>query len=230
MKKFLIRLFYYFTLWSWVTPLLLLVSSRDIQGRENVPRKGALIMVSNHMGNADPPVLTVTLPRQLAWLTKAEWFKTPVIGGMFRMGGCIPVRRQEADLGALRRCEDALRQGLVLGMFPEGTRSKGQGLQRGEPGSALLALRTGTPLLPVAIWGTEKVKLPRDLFFKRSRVHVRFGKPFTLPRSRRITKEDVIQGTDRLMREIAALLPAEFRGLYADEPAKVPAATSAQKE
>ncbi|MCH7809514.1 MAG: 1-acyl-sn-glycerol-3-phosphate acyltransferase [Chloroflexi bacterium] len=216
MRRLLVRIFYDLNL-LWVRALLMLVTSRDVQGRENVPRKGALIVASNHLSNGDPPILTAAVPRQIAWMTKAEWFKTPVIGSLFRLAGMIPVRRFEADLQALRRAQHLLRDGGVLAMFPEGTRGGDMGLRAGEMGTALIALRTGTPIVPIAIWGTEHVKLPRD-FFRRTRAHVRFGKPFTLEASRRITRDDVARGTETIMREIAALLPQSYRGAYEDVP------------
>ena len=216
MRRLVVRIFYHLNL-LWVRALLLLVTSRDVQGRENVPRKGALIVASNHLSNGDPPILTVAVPRQIAWMTKAEWFRTPVIGHVFRLAGMIPVRRFEADLQALRRAQHLLRSGGVLAMFPEGTRGGGVGLRAGEPGTALIALRTGTQIVPIAIWGTEHVKLPRD-FFRRTRAHVRFGKPFTLEASGRITRDDVARGTETIMRKIAALLPQSYRGAYRDTP------------
>ncbi len=216
MRQLLVRGFYYLNL-LWVRALLMLISSRDVRGRENVPRKGALIVASNHLSNGDPPILTVAVPRQIAWMAKAEWFKTPVIGPLFRMAGMIPVRRFEADLQALRRAQHVLRDGGVLAMFPEGTRGGDKGLRAGELGTALIALRTGTPVLPIAIWGTEHVKLPRDLF-RRTRAHVRFGKPFTLEASGRITRDDAARGTATIMKEIAALLPERYRGAYKDAP------------
>ncbi|MCI0814292.1 MAG: 1-acyl-sn-glycerol-3-phosphate acyltransferase [Chloroflexi bacterium] len=222
MRRLALRLFYFFNL-SWTRALLMLISSRDIRGRENVPPKGALIVASNHLSNGDPPVLTVAVPRQIAWMTKAEWFNTPVIGPLLRLGGMIPVRRFEADLQALRRAQHVLRDGGVLAMFPEGTRGGDKGLRAGEPGTALIALRTSTPIVPIAIWGTEHVKLPRDLL-RRTRVDVRFGKPFTLQSSGRITRDDVARGTETIMREIAALLPERYRGVYRDMPTEVAAA------
>jgi len=222
MRRLAASVFYYFNL-SWTLALLMLVSSRDIQGRENVPRRGALIVASNHLSNGDPPVLTVAVPRRIAWMTKAEWFETPIIGQLLRLGGMIPVRRFEADLQALRRAQHVLRDGGVLAMFPEGTRGGDKGLRAGEPGTALIALRTDTPIVPIAIWGTEHVKLPRDLF-RRTRVHIRFGKPFTLEASKRITRDDVARGTEAIMREIAALLPERHRGIYKDAPTEVAAA------
>lgn len=221
MKRFLSWLFYYANM-VWVKALLMAVTSRDIQGRENVPRKGPLILASNHLSNGDPPILTAATPRQIAWLTKAEWFKTPIIGAMFRMGGMLPVRRFEADLQALRRVQELLKRGGCLGMFPEGTRSLDGVLHKGEPGSALVALRTGAPIQPVAIWGTEHVKLPRDLF-RRTRAHVTYGKPFRLPQPKRIRREDVEAGTDAIMRSIAELLPEQYRGAYAEGAKEQPA-------
>ena len=221
MRRLLVRIFYYLN-FAWVSVLLLLITSRDVRGRENVPRNGGLIVASNHLSNGDPPILTVAMPRQIAWLTKAEWFKTPIIGPLFRLAGMIPVRRFEADLQALRRAQHLLRDGGVLAMFPEGTRGGDKGLRAGEPGTALIALRTGTPIVPIAIWGTEHVKLPRD-FLRRTRAHVRFGKPFTLEASGRIRRDDVVRGTETIMKEIAALLPERYRGAYKDAPTEVAA-------
>lgn len=221
MRRLLGHIFYYLNLF-WVRALLMLITSRDVQGRENVPREGALIVASNHLSNGDPPILTVAVPRRIAWMTKAEWFKTPVIGPLFRLAGMIPVRRFEADLQALRQAQNLLREGGVLAMFPEGTRGGDKGLRAGELGTALIALRSGTPIVPIAIWGTEHVKLPRD-FFRHTRAHVRFGKPFTLEASERITRDDVARGTETIMREIAALLPQRYRGAYRDAPTEVAA-------
>lgn len=226
MRRLLVRIFYYANM-LWVQALLFVVTSRDVQGKENVPRKGPLIVASNHLSNGDPPILTAAVPRQIAWMAKAEWFRTPVIGRLFRMAGMIPVRRFEADLGALRRSQDVLRHGGALAMFPEGTRGGDRGLKTAEPGTALIALRTGAPIVPIAIWGTEHVKLPRDLF-RRTRAHVRFGKPFTLEAGPRITRHDVERGTDTIMREIAALLPERYRGVYKDAPAQREAAAAAE--
>ncbi len=209
-------LFYWFCVHTWVRLILLIVTSRDIKGRENIPREGGVILTSNHFSVGDPPILTGVFPRRLAWMAKQELFDIPVFGKLYNMGGFIPVRRFEGDLHALRLSQRALRRGLVLGMFPEGTRSGGR-LGRGEPGSALIALRTGAPILPVAIWGTENAKLPRDLL-RRTHVNIRYGEPFRLPESTRVTKEQVAAGTEEIMTRIAALLPAQYRGAYAQKP------------
>jgi 1-acyl-sn-glycerol-3-phosphate acyltransferase len=89
-------------------------------------------------------------------------------------------------------------------------------LQNGEPGSALMALRSGSPIVPVAIWCTENVKLPRDMFLRKTHAHVTFGKPYELPRVERIGREEVAEGTETIMKAIAALLPDRYWGVYAD--------------
>jgi 1-acyl-sn-glycerol-3-phosphate acyltransferase len=209
-------IFYWLNVWTWIKLALLIVSSRDVRGLENVPRRGGLILTCNHFSVGDPPVLIGTFPRRIAWMAKKELFDFPVFGKLYYMGGFIPVRRFEADLGALRKSQEALRRGHVLGMFPEGTRSGGK-LGVGEPGTALIALRTGAPILPAAIWGTEHVRLPRDLL-RRTRAHIRFGEPYHLPKTGRITKETVAAGTEEIMRRIAELLPPEYCGDHAASP------------
>jgi 1-acyl-sn-glycerol-3-phosphate acyltransferase len=114
-------------------------------------------------------------------------------------------------------------------MFPEGTRSKGQGLKEGEPGSALIALRSGALVQPIALWGTENVKLPRDIIGRTS-VHVRFGKPFRLVAAnpKKVGRDEIVEGTRKIMTAIAEMLPSEFRGAYGDTAAPQPS-TETQK-
>lgn len=209
--------FYWLHTRTWGGLLVWLTTSRVIKGRRNIPRRGPLIMASNHLNLADPPMMMTIIPRRVIWMAKKELFDIPVFGLLYHSAGCISVRRTKADLRALRQSQQALGEGCMLGMFTEGTRSTGQGLQQGEPGTALLALRTGVPVLPVAIWGTEVIKLPAS-FFKRTRVNVVFGEPFYLTRSERPIKEQVAEGTDEIMRRIAALLPAKYRGVYGKAP------------
>lgn len=215
MRNLFHAVFYWINIRIWTSALIWLVTRRDIKGRERIPRKGALILASNHLNLSDPPILTVMMPRRVVWMGKQELFDIPVIGVLYHLFGCIPVRRFEGDLRALRRSQEALRRGLVLGMFPEGTRSGESGLGRGEPGTALLAMRTNTPVMPVAIWGTEGVRLPRAFFPSWTSVHVVFGEPFRLPKPQRLTKEAVEEGADLIMRRIAELLPERYRGAYA---------------
>jgi 1-acyl-sn-glycerol-3-phosphate acyltransferase len=202
---------------AWIRAVLLWNTRRDIQGTENLPRTGPMILTVNHLNNADPPILGEATPRQVAWLTKAEWFKNPFIGWMFRAAGMIPVRREEADLHAMREALDALKQGRALGMFPEGHRSRTGALIQGQPGTAMIALRTGAPVVPCAIWGTENVKLPRDMFLRKTFAHVHYGKPYTLARPAKITREEIEKATDTIMKAIAALLPEKYWGVYTEK-------------
>ena len=215
MLERLITLFYWLNVRTWVTLVIWFAARLKVDGLANLPRSGPVILVSNHFNLGDPPVLTYVLPRRIVWMAKQELFDTPVIGWLFRAFGLIPVRRFEGDLKALRKAQGALKRGHVLGMFPEGTRSAGKGLGEGEPGTAFIALRTGAPIVPVAIWGTEGIKLPRDAFrFHGSRITVRFGQPFALPETKRATKEQIAAGTREIMEKIAELLPAKYAGVY----------------
>jgi 1-acyl-sn-glycerol-3-phosphate acyltransferase len=210
-------IFYWLNVVTWIRLILVIVTTRDVQGLENIPKTGAVILTCNHFSVGDPPTLTGTFPRRIVWMAKQELFDFPVFGKLYSMGGFISVRRFEGDLRAVRRSQAALRRGHVLGMFPEGTRSGGR-LGRGEPGTALIALRTAAPILPAAIWGTENVKLPRSLL-GRTHVHIRFGEPYRLPATTKVTKQQVSEGTEQIMRRIAELLPIEYRGVYAEKAA-----------
>ena len=225
MKERLQTFFYWLHTWTWGGLLIRLTIRRIVKGRRNIPRRGPLIMASNHLNLADPPMMMTIVPRRVIWMAKKELFDIPVFGLLYHSAGCISVSRDKADLRALRQGLHALGEGYMLGMFLEGTRSTGQGLQQGEPGTALLALRSGAPVLPVAIWGTEVIRLPA-YFFKRTRVHIVFGEPFYLTKSERPIREQVAEGTNEIMRRIAALLPTEYRGVYGESATSEVAADS----
>ena len=200
---------------TWFVRLCVYIwSQREVLGLENVPRQGPAILASNHLSLADPPLLAALVRRRLIYMAKLELWSTPIIGPLYRLYDCIPVRRFDADVGALRRAEKVLREGHVLVMFPEGTRGGRPGLGKGYPGTAAIALRSGAPIVPVGVSGTETVSLPR-CFLRRTRVRIAFGRPFTLPRGQRLTTELAEEGTERIMKEIAALLPEAYRGTYA---------------
>jgi 1-acyl-sn-glycerol-3-phosphate acyltransferase len=184
----------------------------EVVGVEHVPAEGPLIVVANHLNNADPPVLGAAIPRPIRFMAKQELFETKA-GAFYRWFGAFPVRRFEADLAALRQAQSILKEGGVLGMFPEGHRSHGNGMGPPHPGTALIALRTGAPLLPVGITGTEAIRSPTVLL-RNPRIRVVIGEPFTLPASRRISAEQVGTGTYEIMRRIAALLPPKYQGVY----------------
>ena len=203
----------------------------EVVGRENMPREGPLILASNHLNNADPPMVALAIrPRFPTYMAKREMITWPILGPAFRIFGAFPVRRGEADLSALRAATEHLQMGALLVMFPEGTRSRTGSLSKGHPGTAIIAMRSGAPILPVAVTGSEKISWPWFFLKPLSVPHIKvtIGEPFHLPAYERITSEATAEATDIIMRRIAALLPPTYRGAYADTEGEA-AAVAAQK-
>lgn len=209
-------------LFYWITThglrvLLWIYSRWEVVGREHVPRKGPAVIACNHINMIDPPLLATCLPRRARFLAKEELLHLPFWGYLYKQYGAIPVRRYKADLAAVRLGVDALRRGQLVVMFPESTRSSDAQLTRGYPGAALMAVRSGVPVIPVAISGSEVVHLPGIFLralLRRPKVRVVFGEPFYLPTGR-ARGEQIKQYTDIIMERIAALLPERYRGEYA---------------
>jgi 1-acyl-sn-glycerol-3-phosphate acyltransferase len=203
-----------------VAGIALLITRVEVVGREKVPRRGALILASNHLNNADPPILVIISPRRLVFMAKHEALRWPIFGLFIRLAGAFPVRRFEADIGALRQASRILHEGEVLVMFPEGTRSREARLGSAHPGTALVALRTGAPILPIGVSGTETISVSKALLnalrLRRVQVRVVIGDPFFLPPVSRITAEEVSHCTDVIMSRIASLLPPSYRGRYGE--------------
>ncbi|MEX2157815.1 MAG: lysophospholipid acyltransferase family protein [Dehalococcoidia bacterium] len=195
------------------------VRKYEFVGREHVPKDGPLIVASNHLNNADPPFLARALGRPPIFMAKKEMVEMPVFGLAFRAWGVFPVRRGEPDRAALRAAEDVLRRGEVLLMFPEGTRSRTGSMNHAHPGTGLIALRTGAPILPMAITGSEGIRWPHCFLKPLSvrRVLITIGEPFTLPPVTRINTESARDATEQIMRHVARLLPSEYRGVYRDD-------------
>lgn len=194
--------------------LLLRVFTRcRVEGLDNVPTKGPFILVSNHLNLVDPPVLGALLPRRITFMAKDELFRTPIVGWAVARYGAFPVRRGQADRQALRTAVAVLERGGVVGMFPEGTRSKTGKMKEAHPGAAMLAALASVPVLPVALTGTESFRSVFSIL-ARSEVTVRIGKPFTIDRNR--SRKESLEGATRaMMARVAALLPEERRGYYA---------------
>ncbi len=213
---------YWAIVWFIRLCLLIYVKGPKVEGRENVPKSGGVILVSNHLNNADPCIIPGVLNRRVITMAKKEMFRWPVISVLVRFIGAFPVDRQGADLGALREAQRVVNQGLCLLMFPEGTRSRDCQLHSGFPGTALVAYRTGAPIVPIAITGTETISWPWVFVrpFIGPQVTVRFGKPFYPPKAERITSEAAKAATDEIMLYIAELLPEEYRGGYREAVAR----------
>lgn len=220
---------YWAVVWFIRFLMFLYVRGPDVEGLENVPKTGGAILVSNHLNNADPCVIPAVLNRRIITMAKKEMFRWPVISLLFRFIGAFPVDRQGADLGALRQAQHVVNSGLLLLMFPEGTRSRDRQLHPGFPGTALVAYRTGAPIVPVAITGTETIPWPWVFVrpFIGPRVSVRFGKPFYPPNAERVSSAAAKSATDDIMMHIAPLLPVEYRGEYRERVAAQGAAGAA---
>jgi 1-acyl-sn-glycerol-3-phosphate acyltransferase len=176
-----------------------------------------MILYSNHTGSLEVPLLFVYLrPRPVTGPAKIETWNNWFLGWLFDLWDIIPIRRGEADMEAMRACLDALEQGKILGMSPEGTRNKSGALLRAYPGIVVLALKSGAPLLPVAHWGGED--FTRNIKrLRRTDFRVRVGQPFKLdPGNDKITREMRQEMVDQMMYRLAALLPEHYRGEYAD--------------
>ena len=183
-------------------------------GASNVPRRGPYILVSNHVNWKDPPVIEFLLGIPIRFMAKIEAFSLFFVGGLLRGIGCFPVRRGESDRRAIVTCLQVLRAGNVLGFFPEGTRSRVGSLRQAHPGIAFLARKSAVPILPVGVTGT-----PGATLF-RSSIEVRVGPAFTLAELGLADTADEQQIADAIMRRVAALLPPEMRGYYAEDVRK----------
>jgi len=183
-----------------------------------VPERGPLILVANHINFMEVPLIyTHLLPRPITGFVKAENLDHPLLGPLLiHLWGGIPLHRGEADMAALRQALEALEEGHILAVAPEGTRSGSGDLQRGHPGIVFVALRSGAPLLPVVYYGSERFwRNLRSL--RRTDFHIVVGQPFYLEASgARVTREVRQQMADEIMYQLAALLPPSYRGAYAD--------------
>jgi 1-acyl-sn-glycerol-3-phosphate acyltransferase len=204
--------------WFWVSMRTLarlvffLAFSVRLTGRHNVPKKGPYFLVSNHLAWTDVPLVPAYLSTPVVYLAKEELFLGR-LGWLVRLLGAIPVKRGEADRQLLRASNDLLKRGRVLVIFPEGHRSDNHQLIHAHAGMGMIALRAGVPVVPVAVCGSEHA-------WKRfrPRITIAYGEPMDLkPKGAKITKDDIQEATETVMRRIASLLPPAYRGVYGDD-------------
>jgi len=191
-------------------PLFALIMKMEISGLEYLPPDGPVVIACNHVTNFDVFPMQFSLPRPIFYMAKAELFKLPFMDSALRNLGAFPVYRGEKDAWAMRHARKVLEHGQVLGMFPEGTRSKSRGLGVAKTGTARMAIETNSPIIPMVVTGTDR-------FFKgfphRSNVTVKL-----LPPLQPNPGETPLALTDRLMFNMAVALPEEMRGVYAQIP------------
>jgi 1-acyl-sn-glycerol-3-phosphate acyltransferase len=206
--------------WASITTIRVLVrlflKVRAV-GLERVPSFGPVILAINHINSLDAFVVKATVPRDVIGWAKVELWQNPVLRPFARAIGTIPLRRGELDLQSVRMALQLLKQGKVLGIAPEGTRSWHGRLQQGHPGIVFLALRAPeTVILPAALYGQERFT-HNLLRLRRTEVTIVFGQCLQLdPGDERVTRENRQQMTDEIMAQIAVLLPADYRGVYSD--------------
>lgn len=186
-----------------------------VTGMENVPPDGALIVVGNHLTLLEPPMIAALLPRDLTFMAKSELFEgNPIKTWAVRNYGAFPVRRGEGDVNAIRQALKVLKSGGALFMAPEGTRSPNGQLAEPREGVALIAQRSGAPILPLGISGVEKVtkRLQR---WQPTEVHLSIGRPFRLVSPTRKVDHDTLHTmAEAIMERIGAELPPEYRGRF----------------
>jgi len=196
----------------------------DVQGLEQLPPAGPLILYYNHIHYADPIVIMARLygRRHVVAIAKAELEHTFFFGWATRSYGTIYVKRGEPDIPALRGALAVLKAGYALLIAPEGTRSPNAQLRPAEKGLGLLVYRANPILMPVGVWGTKEFPAAYKQL-RRPRVHIRFGKPYRFHLPDHMTrKEAEAVVTDYAMRRLAQCLPETMRGVYADPPPDLP--------
>lgn len=197
--------------------LLPLYCRIEVRGLENLPQDGPLVIASNHLNDADPGIICTRIRRPIAFMAKIELFRIPLLAQFLRAFGSFPVRRGEADISTLRISNENLKLGRAVCIFPEGTREgPTEKLTEALPGAAIVALRSGVPVLPIAITGSGRLQLP-GMFLRldrRLKVTLTIGKPFRLEKPQRINAESAREGTRQIMEHVAALLPPQNRGYY----------------
>lgn len=168
----------------------------EVLGTENIPSEGGVLLCSNHIDNLDPPVVGITSPRPVHFMAKDELFSVPVLGKIVSHLNAFPVKRGMSDREALRKGLAILKEGKVLGLFPEGTRSKTGIIGKGLAGAGFFALRSNAEVVPCAIIG------PYKAFGK---LKVVYGKPIDMQEIRE-KKLNAEQATDLIMSEIQKLI------------------------
>jgi len=169
-----------------------------VEGQENVPKDGAVIICSNHKSNWDVLSVAIAMTRHLSFIAKAELFKVPIIKTIIKNAGAVPVKRGEGDISAIKTALGILKNGNIVTIFPEGTRVRNGKKIEPKPGAVRLSIMTGVPIVPVGIRGNYKIF---------NRVLVRIGQPidFSKYKGAKLSEEEIKELSLRLMNDIYAL-------------------------
>lgn len=175
----------------------------EVIGAENLPEKGPAIFASSHSSNLDPVIVGISYPGVIRWLAKAELWKIPGFGQFLERGGAFMIKRGEADRDAIRGARELLKEGWVVGIFPEGTRFREGSLGEFQPGVGMLAVGAGVPVIPIRVRGNEKIM--RGLRFRRPRVTITAGPPVDLDISGMSKGRAYHEATRRIQAAVEAL-------------------------
>ena len=210
----------YRTLRSIAGIILKLIADVEIRNLESIPR-GNVIIAANHLGKLDAIVAFCVIDREDIIIPAAEKYEThPLFGAIGRAANAIWLNRFEADHAALREILARMEKGGILIIAPEGTRSKTEALQEARMGVAFLAGKSGYPVLPIAVTGTEDRLIIQNVKrLRRSKITIRVGDLMYIQIPKGKGREQAMQqATDEIMCRIGALLPEKYRGFYADHP------------
>jgi 1-acyl-sn-glycerol-3-phosphate acyltransferase len=210
----------YKTLRSIIRFIMNLITDIEVNGLEKLP-PGNVIVAANHLGRLDTAALMCILDREDIIMPVAEKYKDHLFyGALGRSVNAVWLNRFEADYSALRQILERMKEGGILAIAPEGTRSKTAAMQEAKMGVAFLASKSGYPVLPVAVTGTEDRGIVENLkHFRRSKITVQAAELMYIDIPKGKGREEALrQATDEIMCQIAALLPEKYRGVYADHP------------
>ena len=195
---------------------LKLFSNWTVEGIENVPKRGSILLVGNHLSNMDPGLLSASFPRQIQFMAKHTLFANPIARRFFLAYGAFPISENGKEFSSIQKSLDILGRGGVVGMFPEGGRNP-SGLGKAMLGAGMIAIRSGVPVLPVAITGTENLGHWIRVCNPTGSLNVKIGKPFNVTTSKtKKVRNNLENVADTIMGNIAALLPEEYRGVYSE--------------
>lgn len=194
-------MFYYLA--RFICRVILVLKRWEVRGEANLPMSGGLVLVANHTSYWDPVVVGCAINRRVNFMAKAELFDNQLLNPVIRALGTFPVRRGGTDRAAIRKALALLEEGQIVGVFPEGTRSQNGELQKPHLGAAMLALKTGVPILPVAI------RVAKGHFIK-----INIGKPIIYPATVRASRVDLEKASNMIMSQISALLKENKRNYF----------------
>jgi len=193
--------------------LVFVTMNAKVSGVENFPKRGPALVVINHLGDADAVLLSASIPKLIDGMGKIELNEEKWAGPMLRAYGVIWVHRGRPDRKAIRAALDGLSQGRFIALAPEGRQTVVGGLEEGTEGAAFLAMKSGAPIVPVAMTGTENENIYNRKWWKRAKATLKVGKPFTL-KEYEDRQHMLKQGTEQIMESLAELLPESYRGKY----------------